>query len=950
MREIINILIVADIHIHDYANRNPWPRARLDQTMIVAKNIVEAAKKKMCDYIVFSGDTLERTMNEPLVLAKTKEFLDYVMSFFIEGWIIWGNHDQKNKSSDQGIEDSALGVMLPSNLHYANKKTITLGNAKIAFMNWYPNFDLCWISSPVDLLITHATINYSDDGRFKSQYLDQSKFDLAVCGDIHRPAQKGKFVSIGVPQKCKLQDSDFQTGVVYDCLGKTWERVDLNPHDNLIKFAVTTDKDKKGWCQEEYTWYDLKPQTLITGEVVNGIPMPSWNDLEHLVLEAVQRNGLDEIHKEVMGNITSSGINYQDVDFCFLLKRLRCENWRSIEECDIYFGPNDRILIQGNNGSGKSSLLSAIKYAFVNRTESLKEFIQFGKSGCFTEVTFDYQGLEYKILRGYSSGKPLFGLWIAGVAQKYGKYDEFKKDIVERFPFTEYSDIFYFDSDHNKFIGDMKKNPERKVIILSKLLKLDHIDYYRDIADNLKHEINLKYEGLKVSLGKIEEVIRVYESELGRITLPKQSLEILRKWKQEGDHRRELVKQWESYEGQLRVVDGKLDICRGQLEGLKKRIKNLRPIESINQDIEECDQEISTITLELKSLENNDIRYRSISEEIARLEKDAEKETVKYKSLMNKGTCPVCHRSLEGINQAELQEHLQEILGEIERIQGLIGEKGKELEEIRLLKEQDYSCYSELKKSMDSQKYRRDQLILEKGQEEILRRQLLDKEQEILGIEQSKSSLIPPHEEKPILRDNFEQVMEGIAMGIRSYEEYNEKTALLSGKVSEKEAVLKDMNFLEGVLKEIDRYIKLMGPTGDIYQEIMKYFSEQFSDDTVRYETVFYKYRGKDKLDIISYFNNNGNWVSYDSCSDGQKTVLDIHFLKSIVPGVGIMIMDEFLKHLDQKNHELCLDTLREMNVGCLLLSSHMESLTGFNNRTCILKLNDSGITSVDVN
>lgn len=945
-----NILIVADIHIHDYANRNPWPRARLDQTMIVAKNIVEEAKKAECDYIAFAGDTLEKTMNEPLVLAKTKEFLDYVMSFFIEGWIIWGNHDQKNKSSDQGIEDSALGVMLPSNLHYADKQIITLGNVEIAFFNWRPDFDLSWISSPVDLLITHATINYSDDGRFKSQYLDQNKFDLAICGDIHRPAEKGKFISIGIPQKCKLQDSDVQTGIVYDCLGKTWKRIDLNPHDNLIKFAVTTDKDKKGWCQENYTWYDFKPQTLVTGEIVNGIPMPSWNDLEHLVVEAVQRNGLDKIHKEVMGNITSSGITYQDVDFGFFLKRLKCENWRSIEECDIYFNPGDRILIQGDNGSGKSSLLSAIKYAFVNRTESLKEFIQFGKNGCSTEVTFDYQGLEYKILRGYSSGKPLFGLWISGVAQKYGKYEEFKKDITERFPFTEYSDIFYFNSDHNKFIGDMKKNPERKVIILSKLLKLDHIDYYRDIAENLKHEISIKYEGFKISLGKIEEVIKIYERELEKITLPKQSLEVLKKWKQEGEHRRELVKEWELYEGQLRVIDGKLDVCKGQLDSLKKKFKNLRSIDIINKDIEDCDQEISTITSELKSLENNDLRYRGISEEIARLEKDEEKETGRYESLMNKGTCPVCHRSLEGVNQEEFQNHLQEILGEVKKIQEQLDKKKKELEEIRLLKEQDYSCYSELKKSMDVQKYRRDQLILEKGQEEILSRQLKDKEQEILYIEQSKSTLKVPREEKPVLKDDFESVMEQISIGIRNHEEYNEKTVLLSTKVSEREKTLESMNFLEGVLKEMDRYIKLMGPTGDIYQEIMKYFSEQFSDDTVKYETVFYKYRGKDKLDIISYFNNNGNWVSYDSCSDGQKTVLDIHFLKSIVPGIGVMIMDEFLKHLDQKNHELCLDTLKEMNVGCLLLSSHMESLTGFNSRTCLLKLNDSGITSVEVN
>ena len=38
------ILAVADIHINDYANRNPSNRFRLYQTRTVAQNIIEVGK------------------------------------------------------------------------------------------------------------------------------------------------------------------------------------------------------------------------------------------------------------------------------------------------------------------------------------------------------------------------------------------------------------------------------------------------------------------------------------------------------------------------------------------------------------------------------------------------------------------------------------------------------------------------------------------------------------------------------------------------------------------------------------------------------------------------------------------------------------------------------------------------------------------------------------------
>jgi DNA repair exonuclease SbcCD ATPase subunit len=108
-----------------------------------------------------------------------------------------------------------------------------------------------------------------------------------------------------------------------------------------------------------------------------------------------------------------------------------------------------------------------------------------------------------------------------------------------------------------------------------------------------------------------------------------------------------------------------------------------------------------------------------------------------------------------------------------------------------------------------------------------------------------------------------------------------------------------------------------------------------------------YTNRG-DHLNLESQYNNNGNWVDYGACSSGQKTVLDIHFLQKIVSRLGLLVMDEFLKHLDGNNHDICLDMINGMNIGCIMISSHMESIAAFNNHTIKLELNNAGLTKIN--
>lgn len=934
------ILTVSDIHIHDYSQRNPFEKARLLQTRIVAQNIIEVGKKEGADIIVFAGDVLEKSIIRPYVQAEVKLFLDTIMREFREGYIIWGNHDQDNKSEDQDFIDSCLAVMLPPNLHYADKKELIIDNSRIAFYNWRPEFDLSWIQGCVDLLITHATISYSGDDQYKSQVLDQSKFSLAICGDIHKPASIGKYVSIGVPQRCKMSDSEYSTGVIYDCVNKTWKHVNLNPHDNLMKFKYVPDLKDEGWDESIGTWKIYKPDNLgISSLGVRNINVPAWDEIGKLIDDIIVTNGLTPVHQEILKNLRNSEI--KEVDFNFVLKRLYCKNWRSIDEAELFFDDMDKILIVGENGSGKSSLLSALKYAFIDCNASLKDFRQFGTKSCTTEVDFLYQGKYYRIHRGWKSGKPTFGLLVDNVPMKYNNKKEFDEDMHIRFPFIDYMDVFFFNSDHNKLIGDI--TPERKSELISKFYKMDKIDSYNEAAEFLMDKMKDNAQQWKKEIEESEKVLGYIESRLGLLQLPGNSLEELLSLKNEGLRLQEAAKKWAEYETMSSNLRGRLKVYTETKADLEEKIKFLRDPNTIEEEIREIKNKISEISSSILSLKVIDTEFNLKKSTLGDINSEGNRLYLEWQNLGKTRVCPTCKQEIKSGN--DLVEHKAELEKKLTELTERKNQITAELQDLYNRKQDSDSAISVLNKDLEILHGEVASKTAEISRGDNLRKQLEDTTRNIESCNLELSRLKSPEEVK--LPDNFMEMMGSIESGITIWNTYNSLLNDRSEVLEKMAKCTKELETLKQGVQELESYIKLTGPTGKIYEEVMNRLAKQFTDNKVMYEVETYRYRGKDHLDLKSSYLNNGNWVEYEACSDGQKTVLDINFLSKIVTRMGLLVMDEFLKHLDPKNHESCIEMISGMNIGCIMISSHMESISQFNNKTCRLKLNDSAVTSV---
>lgn len=83
-----------------------------------------------------------------------------------------------------------------------------------------------------------------------------------------------------------------------------------------------------------------------------------------------------------------------------MLKKIRIKQFKNIE--NEIFDLTGNVLISGENGSGKSSLLQAIKYCLTDSlSEKLSDYIMWGKSEFEIELNFDFENIDYNYLVSY---------------------------------------------------------------------------------------------------------------------------------------------------------------------------------------------------------------------------------------------------------------------------------------------------------------------------------------------------------------------------------------------------------------------------------------------------------------------------------------------------------------------------------------------------------------------
>lgn len=282
-----------------------------------------------------------------------------------------------------------------------------------------------------------------------------------------------------------------------------------------------------------------------------------------------------------------------------LLKRIRLFNIRSYLDESIEF-PSGSLLLSGDIGSGKSSILLAVEFALFGTRKGVggEVLLRHGKKEGFAELVFSLDGKEILIRRALKRGKD-------GVKQEEGFIiaDDVKSNLTAEDLKARILDLLGYPAEFLKRNTDilfrytvytpqeeMKKilmdDPEQR---LDTLRKVFSVDKYKKIGENARlivrdiRERKRELEGKTYDLEYKKQQARHLESELQGLqeTLKagKQKLMLVQEAfdfkRQELKRAEQSVKVFRELQKSMEVLQAKFSEKYEQLQGLNESIKGL---------------------------------------------------------------------------------------------------------------------------------------------------------------------------------------------------------------------------------------------------------------------------------------------------------------------------------------------------------------------------------------
>jgi ABC-type uncharacterized transport system ATPase subunit/predicted phosphodiesterase len=939
----MNLLIISDVHVNDYKNYNYYERQRLYDFKVYAERIVEIAKSNNCSSLVIAGDLIDKPTNRAYVLHVLKYMLDLWSTNFDKIYYILGQHDRDERYNRVDYSDSVLHVVAPNNMEYMDKKVLELDSKSIAFMNFYRDPDLSWIENPVDVFIGHVTLNTNGWG----QDIDQSRFKLGICGDIHYPCNVDKLNSVGIQVQRYMGDAKDGTCVVLNLEDLSWNRILIDPNQELFtRYIYTTEKDKEGFSEElnsrqlpkEYRIYNP-----ITTEEAVSIHTDSSNakTVKELIHNIIEELDLADIHDEVLKRFIDSS----PIDLSFKIKNLKIHNFRSIRDLDYDFPKRGTLGIIADNGAGKSSFILALYYALKGGTDWTYEITE-GESYSYIQVTLEYQNKEYTIWRATGeSALAIDGEWLA-----YQNKRACEADIYERLPFINYLDSYFFTDDAGRLLGS--SSAARRMELLSVYFRLDLLQSYSEIAGLLKSEEGETWNSIKAEIDKIKNTYESYESQLREATTK------LNQYKFDTDVDALLTQLRDELEEAIKLEDF---IQKNNLPGLKDELVRLtsdkeklnRRLNEVQHNLNLSDTQI-TSKLSSKSLDQIKLEVgsepiltitREAYEELERKVNEQYQETDKHARTYNtiKATidsltelkCPNCDSVID-LSAGSIVDHNKlsgDLAGALKLFQESKIKYDQLLAEFNLSKAAVETYQSELTKyNKRVSEYNSLVTLVNKNKEFKLEMTsvLTEINKVDAKITEVKSSISQ--------FDQFEnsRKKEDVLKDISKVEAYKSLLTLISNLNEAYDKVKEESNLseLESKLEasntlwyRIEKYQKLFSTSGEIYRKVLDYIVQSFNSDKFRYYIQSGVYRGNEYNDIQCEFrlNDGADWRKYSRGSKGQKTLCELDFIKNLISNCGLLIMDEFLNFLTSQNQVIAMMLINEMTPTNKIITSQSD-------------------------
>jgi exonuclease SbcC len=605
-----------------------------------------------------------------------------------------------------------------------------------------------------------------------------------------------------------------------------------------------------------------------------------------------------------------------------LFKKLVLENIRSYKDLTIEF-PRGSILLAGNIGSGKTSILLGLQFALFGLQPGQKgsSILRQGKDKASTQLDIEINGelatLKRTIRRSKSGSitQDSSMITIDGESKELSTM-EMKEQVIKllNYPkeFTKKSNLLYkftVYTPQEEMKAIVQEKPE---VRLNTLRHLFGIDRYKRIKENA--EILLK---------KIKDAIKLKEVLASELNLLKEKftsenekkIVLTRGANEMNLNYQKLIKIKKESENKLTIIQNTIDkkkeldseiekvtiLLQGKID-LESRMKKevILMQKQIHKKSDFSEEKLKAVSELLKKhqeiIEDRNSKFLAVSSQISVLNSKKERPLKLKNQIISLENCPTCLQSvgqdhkhkietklqydIEDVNR-ELEQKLQQkqiLIKDIEKEKKLI--KGYELDKSSLQQEK---IKYEHQKTIET-KIKSDAFILERTSNEIIN--LKDKIKQT-GIKSQTFS--QAQENFNLSKKEFQNIKEKIRVKEIAIATQNKELELLkikleelSKEIQDKEKTREQINHLRGLQGWVQKnFITLVDSMEKIKMaQLRKEFSRIFKD--------WFSILVSDSLlarldeDFTPIITNQDYEIDYDFLSGGERTATALAYRLSL--------------------------------------------------------------------
>ncbi|MEX0920237.1 MAG: AAA family ATPase [Candidatus Pacearchaeota archaeon] len=662
------------------------------------------------------------------------------------------------------------------------------------------------------------------------------------------------------------------------------------------------------------------------------------------------------------------------------LKKIRLNNIRSYKNQEVTF-PEGSILLSGDIGSGKTSVLLGIEFALFGLQPGQRgnSLLRNGEDegGVEMEMDIDNQSVivERTLKRGKTVSQDYCAITVDGEKQELS-VTELKDKVLDilNYPkeFSKKQNILYKFTVYTPQEGMKQIILENPEIRVNTLRHIFGIDKYKRIIENasilsskLREERRLK-EGMidsleedKNSLTSKEEDLETKQYNLASIEKELFSKTESRKKIQEEkeeiskkmEERRSLKQEIEKTKIMISNKKESLSENRKTMEHLESQIKELSDIDFDEKKIEKLEGDISSNKKDKELLNDENLK---ITFEIDSLNsKNNENENLR-KKITEIDICPTCLQNVDPtyrsnvVNKVdsdissnknkmnELKERKEIILRKISNIEEQIKSKEKELQELTILKfkvqnvEERKKRVEEIKKTNES--IESDVSILNQHMES-LNKSVFDLNKYENIFESKQQELEDAMKDERMAEIKVAELRKEIEVFSRQIEELKER-------INKTEEIKEKVNYLIKLETWITKsFVPMVSLTEkNVMLRLKKEFSELFS--------TWFPMLVPDNFDVslddnftpvMSYQDYD---IGYSDLSGGERTAIALAYrlaLNQVVNSLlgkiktrDIVILDEPTDGFSDMQIDKMRDVFRQLDVAQLIIVSHEQKIESF--------------------